>query len=344
MHQHSIPGRIFDAANAIVLFLVSITILYPFWNLLLSSFAPFDEVSSLGLHLWIKRWTLASWRFVFIDNDLFVAYANTLHRAFFGTSLTLLVTFTAAYALSKRDLPGRSFLTVCFVLTMFFSGGLIPTYLLIRSLGLMNSRWVLILPIAMNVYYIIVARNFLMTIDQSMEDSAIIDGAGYWTILLRIMVPLAKPVFVTVGLWAAVEHWNAWFDAMIYLDDRNKQVLAAPHPRHAQGAGLRRAGRGGRRARASASRCRCSRCRRSPSCSPSGRSWWSTRSSRSTSSRASCSAPSRADPARGARVGCFLGFLANRRTNALGWMYVPEDSCRRPDSSGAHRTHRQALG
>ena len=108
---------------------------------------------------------------------------------------------------------------------MFFAGGLIPTYLLIRSLGLMNSRWVLILPIAMNVYYIIVARNFLMTIDQSMEDSAIIDGAGYWTILLRIMVPLAKPVFVTVGLWAAVEHWNAWFDAMIYLDERNKQVL-----------------------------------------------------------------------------------------------------------------------
>ena len=162
---------------------------------------------------------------MFIDNDLFVAYANTLHRAFFGTSLTLLVTFTAAYALSKRDLPGRSFLTVCFVLTMFFAGGLIPTYLLIRSLGLMNSRWVLILPIAMNVYYIIVARNFLMTIDQSMEDSAIIDGAGYWTILLRIMVPLAKPVFVTVGLWAAVEHWNAWFDAMIYLDERNKQVL-----------------------------------------------------------------------------------------------------------------------
>ena len=221
----SIPGRIFDVGNALVLFLISVTILYPFWNLFLSSFSPFDEVSSLGLHLWIQRWTLNSWRFVFIDNDLFVAYANTLYRAFFGTSLTLLVTFTAAYALSKPDLPGRSFLTVCFVLTMFFSGGLIPTYLLIRSLGLMNTRWVLIIPIAMNVYYIIVARNFLMTIDQSMEDSAIIDGAGYWTILARIIVPLSKPVFVTIGLWAAVEHWNAWFDAMIYIDERNKQVL-----------------------------------------------------------------------------------------------------------------------
>ena len=82
----SIPGRIFDVGNALVLFLISVTILYPFWNLFLSSFSPFDEVSSLGLHLWIQRWTLASWRFVFIDNDLFVAYANTLHRAFFGTS------------------------------------------------------------------------------------------------------------------------------------------------------------------------------------------------------------------------------------------------------------------
>ena len=218
-------GRIFDLGNALILFFISVTILYPFWNLFLSSFSPFDEVSSLGLHLWIDRWTLNSWRYVFIDNDLLVAYANTLHRAFLGTSLTLLVTFTAAYALSKRDLPGRSLLTICFVLTMFFSGGLIPTYLLIRSLGLMNTRWVLIIPIAMNVYYIIVARNFLMTIDQAMEDSAIIDGAGYWTILMRIILPLSKPVLVTIGLWAAVEHWNAWFDAMIYIDEKNKQVL-----------------------------------------------------------------------------------------------------------------------
>ena len=223
--QRSIAGRMFDAGNAIVLFLISVTVLYPFWYLFLSSFSPFDEVSSLGLHIWIDRWTANSWRYVFIDNDLFVAYANTLHRTLFGTFLTLLVTFTAAYALAKRDLPGRGFLTVCYVLTMFFSGGLIPTYLLIRSLGLMDTRWVLILPIALNAYYIIVARNFLMAIDQAMEDSAIIDGAGYWTILVRVIGPLSKPVLMTVGLWAAVEHWNAWFDAMIYIDDRNKQVL-----------------------------------------------------------------------------------------------------------------------
>ena len=144
---------------------------------------------------------------------------------FFGTLTTLLVTFTASYALSKRELPGRKFLTICFILTMFFSGGLIPTYLLIRNLGLMNTRWVLVVPVALNVYYIIITRNFLMTIDQSMEDSAIIDGAGYWTVLFRIMLPLSKPVMATIGLWAAVRHWNMWFDALIYIDEKGKQVL-----------------------------------------------------------------------------------------------------------------------
>jgi putative aldouronate transport system permease protein len=221
----SLAGRLFDIGNAFVLILVCLSIIYPFWNLFLRAFSPIEEVTSLGLHLWIEEWTLASWRYAFLGNDLFVAYANTLHRTVFGTLLTLLVTFTAAYGLSKRDLPGRRFLTVSFVLTMFLSGGLIPTYLLIRGLGLMNTRWVLIIPIALNVYFIILARNFLMTLDQSLEDSAIIDGAGYWTVLARIILPLSKPVLVTVGLWTAVEHWNAWFDAMIYIDEKSKQVL-----------------------------------------------------------------------------------------------------------------------
>ena len=220
-----IGGRIFDILNYSFLLLFCLTILYPFWSLFLQAFSSVEEVSSLGLHIWIKRWTVNSWRFVFNNNQIGVAYLNTLHRVFFGTLTTLLVTFTASYALSKRELPGRRFLTICFILTMFFSGGLIPTYLLIRSVGLMNTRWVLVVPVALNVYYIIITRNFLMTIDQSMEDSAIIDGAGYWTVLFRIMLPLSKPVMATIGLWAAVRHWNMWFDALIYIDEKGKQVL-----------------------------------------------------------------------------------------------------------------------
>lgn len=223
--QTSLAGRIFDIGNVIFLAIFCLTVLYPFWNLFLRAFSPIDEITSLGFHVWIKDWTVASWRYVFSNNEVAMAYLNTLHRVFFGTILTILVTFTAAYALSKRELPGRRFLTIAFVLTMFFSGGLIPTYLLIRHLGLMNSRWVLVIPVALNVYYIIISRNFLMTIDQAMEDSAVIDGAGYWTVLFRIMLPLSKPVLATIGLWTAVRHWNMWFDAMIYINENDKQVL-----------------------------------------------------------------------------------------------------------------------
>jgi len=122
-------------------------------------------------------------------------------------------------------LPGRGLITLLFIFTLWFSGGLIPSYLLIRYLGLINSRWVLVLPIALNVYYLVIARNFLMTIDQSLEDSAIVDGAGYWTILFRIILPVSKPVLATIALWAAVSHWNAWFDALIYINDSGKHVL-----------------------------------------------------------------------------------------------------------------------
>ena len=100
-----------------------------------------------------------------------------------------------------------------------------PTYLLIRELGLINSRWALILPVGINAFYIVIARNFLMTIDQGMEDSAVIDGASYWKVLIRIIVPLARPAIAVIALWAAVQHWNAWFDALIYTPKRELRVL-----------------------------------------------------------------------------------------------------------------------
>lgn len=218
-------GRIFDIANYVFITLFILTIIYPFWNVVLRAFSPVEEVSGLGLHIWIKRWTTGSWVYVFRNSEVGLAYFNTVFRTVVGTLFTLGITMTAGYTLSKRTLPGRNIITLMFLFTMFFSGGLIPSYLLVKSIGLMNTRWALILPIAMNVFYIIIARNFLMTVDQAMEDSAVIDGAGYLTVLVRIMVPLAKPVIATIALWTAVQHWNAWFDAMIYIDDMKKRVL-----------------------------------------------------------------------------------------------------------------------
>ena len=223
--RESVGSRLFDLANVAFLFLLSLTFIYPFWTVILQAFSPAEEVYKLGLHIWIDDWRFESFTFVFREENVGLAYLNTIFRVVFGTLATLLVTFSGAYALSKRNLPFRTPITAVYLMTLFFSGGLIPTYLLIRSLGLINTRLVLILPIAIQVFYIIIARNFLMTIDQAMEDSAVIDGAGYWTVLFRIMVPLSWPVIAVVALWTAVSHWNAWFDALIYAPKKQLFVL-----------------------------------------------------------------------------------------------------------------------
>ena len=221
----SLASRSFDVANIAFLLLLSLTFIYPFWTVILQAFSPAEEVYKIGLHIWIDDWRFESFAFVFQEENVGLAYLNTMFRVVFGTVATLLVTFSGAYALSKRNLPFRAPITALYLMTLFFSGGLIPTYLLIRGLGLVNTRLVLILPIAIQVYYIIIARNFLMIIDQAMEDSAVIDGAGYWAVLFRIMVPLSWPVIAVVALWTAVNHWNAWFDALIYAPNKRLVVL-----------------------------------------------------------------------------------------------------------------------
>ncbi|MFD0961330.1 carbohydrate ABC transporter permease [Paenibacillus chungangensis] len=153
------------------------------------------------------------------------AYVNTIVRTLAGTLLILGFTVLAAYPLSKRDLPYRNTITIFFLIAMFFSGGIIPDYLLVKNLGLLDTRWALVLPSAVNVFYIIIMRNYFMTIDKGIEESAVVDGASYFTILTKIIMPLSKPVLATIALWAAVYHWNEWFHAMVYIQDSSKTVL-----------------------------------------------------------------------------------------------------------------------
>ena len=217
--------RVFDISNLVFLTLLSLTFLYPFWTVILQSFSSPAETYKLGLKAWNEEWRLESWQYALSDPQIARAYFNTIFRVVFGTLGTLLVTFSGAYALSKRDLPGRSFITGVYLMTIFFSGGLVPLYLVVRSLGLINTRLVLILLPAIQVINIVIARNFLMTIDQAMEDSAVMDGAGYWMVLFRIIVPLSKPVIAVIALWSAVGHWNSWFDSLIYTPKREFRVL-----------------------------------------------------------------------------------------------------------------------
>jgi putative aldouronate transport system permease protein len=153
------------------------------------------------------------------------AYLNTIFRTASATVLNLLCSFSVAFVLSKRDLPYRKGLTFFFVFTMYFSGGMIPAYLLIQGLGLLNTRGALIIPAMYGVYNIVMIRNYISTIPNDLVEAAVIDGASPFTTMVRIIFPLAAPILATVALWNAVGNWNAWFDAMIYIQDNNKQVL-----------------------------------------------------------------------------------------------------------------------
>ncbi|WP_136604436.1 carbohydrate ABC transporter permease [Paenibacillus dokdonensis] len=216
---------LFDVLNVFLLSVLSIAILYPFWQTVILSFSDPSSASSLGVHLWPEKWIPDAYRFVFSYQDIAAAYFNTILRTVIGTVIIVCTTLLVAYPLSKKDLPYRNYFTIFFLIAMFFSGGMIPEYLLIKNLGLLDNRLALILPGAVNVFSIIIMRNYLMTIEKGLEESALMDGAGYFTILTKIIVPLSKPVIATVALWAAVGHWNAWFDAMIYIRDPSKTVL-----------------------------------------------------------------------------------------------------------------------
>lgn len=223
--KRSIGGITFDVFNYTFMILLSISIIYPFWNLVLLSFSDQAEATNLGMRLWINSWNTSAYKFILTHNNIPMGYVNTIFRAFTGTVLMLLMCYLAAFPLAKKNLPGRNIFTIFFLITMFFSGGLIPSYLLIKDIGLMNSRWVYVIPGMFSTYNMIIMRNFIMSMDKELEEAALIDGANYLDVAFRVIAPLLKPVLATVALWSIVGHWNSWFDCLIYIKDENKYVL-----------------------------------------------------------------------------------------------------------------------
>jgi putative aldouronate transport system permease protein len=178
-----------------------------------------------GLHLWPKDFTTDNYFKVFTNNFIWNGYKNTLIRTLIGTPLSLFVTALGAYPLAKKFFPHRTFWTLLIVFTMFFSGGLIPSYLLVKSLGLIDKYAVMIIPGLTSAFNIVIMRNFFMALPEEIEESCMIDGAGRWRIFLTIVLPLSTPILATVALWLAVGHWNAWFDVLLYITDERKFVL-----------------------------------------------------------------------------------------------------------------------
>ncbi|WP_235886306.1 carbohydrate ABC transporter permease [Paenibacillus cymbidii] len=218
-------ARLFAMCNGLLLILFSLSILYPFWQTAVLSLSGPNAATTLGVHLWSGEWSLDAYRFLVSYEDIARAYWNSIVRTVLGSTLSVTFTVIAAYPLAKRNLPFRSGLTVYFLIPMFFSGGLIPSYLLIKSLGLLDNFLVLIIPPAVSIFSVLIMRNFFQTLDPAYEESALIDGAHYGTMLARVILPISLPVLATVVLWSAVSHWNAWFDAMIYIRDRDRTVI-----------------------------------------------------------------------------------------------------------------------
>ncbi len=223
--KKSTGSIVFDSINYTILVILCISCLYPFLFLVSQSFSGSSASNLATLRLIPETISLSSYRNVFSNEYIGYGFINTLKRVGIGVPLIVMAMVLTAYPLSKKYFPHRKFWTGFIVFTMFFSGGLIPTYLVIKGLGLLDTVWALILPGLVPAYNMIIVRNYFMSISPSLEESAKLDGANDFTILLRIILPVSTPIIATVTLWTMVGHWNAWFDSMIYTQDARKQVL-----------------------------------------------------------------------------------------------------------------------
>jgi len=209
----------------LLLALFSASIVVAFIHLLSISFSPSHVATKGGLHLWPKEFTLKNYQEVFKNKFIWTGYKNTIIITVIGTVVKLGFTAIGAYVLAKKYFPHRNFWTFYIVFTMFFSGGLIPTYLLNKYLGLMDNLLVLVIPGLISAYNLVIMRNFFQSLPEEVEESAMIDGAGRFRIFYAIVLPMSKPILATVGLWLAVGHWNSWYDVLIYITDETKFTL-----------------------------------------------------------------------------------------------------------------------
>lgn len=219
----NLPGNkisLFDIVNALFLTLVCVTCVLPFVNLLAISFSGTAAVQAGRVAFWPIDFTTASYDYAIKGGKFLASLWISVKRVVLGVSINLVLMVLTAYPLSKakKDLPGRNIIMGYFVITMLFSGGMIPTYLVVSRLGLKNTLWALVLPGALPVYNMIILMNFMRGIPSEIEEAARIDGASPFLILTKVLLPLLTPALATVGLFCVVSHWNDWFSGSIYMN------------------------------------------------------------------------------------------------------------------------------
>jgi len=216
-------SRIFDGINLVLLLAFTAIIVIPIWNVLVSSVTSGATLTGGSFIFWPEGLTFVNYQIVFNDHLIWNAFFISVMRTLIGSLASVFFTSVVAYGLSKRKLRGRKIYTAIFVITMFFGGGMIPTFILIRSLGLIDSFWVYIIPALFSYWNAVILMNFFRGIPDALEESAEIDGAGYWRIFFTIILPLSKPALATIALFNGVAHWNDFMTTNLYI--RNERLF-----------------------------------------------------------------------------------------------------------------------
>ncbi|KPV57546.1 ABC transporter permease [Paenibacillus sp. A3] len=221
MMKLALEDRVFSIVIHIALLFLAFVTFYPFWNSAVISFNLGSDTSLGGITFWPRVFTLENYQVVLKDVKILKGFGVSIARTLVGTFLTIAATSIFAYGMSRKELIGRGYYMTFCIITLYFGGGLIPTYLLIRGLGLFDSFWVFVIPSIISVWSMIIFRTFFRQIPAGLEDAARIDGCGYWGTFLRVVLPLSGPVVATLSLFTAIAHWNDWFVASIYINNQD---------------------------------------------------------------------------------------------------------------------------
>lgn len=224
-HFDSRGSRVFDALNVLLLLALAAITVLPLFYVLAGSFASEAEIDSRPFFLWPEKFVTDAYDYMFRTDVFIRALLTTVGVTAVGTLIQVALTLTMAYPLSKRHLPGRVFAINLVVFTLVFSGGMIPTYLVVRDLGLLDSYWALILPLAINPFYLLIVKSFFQELPEALEEAARIDGCNELQVFWRIVLPLSKPVIATFSLFYAVAIWNDYVSPLLYINDEKKWTL-----------------------------------------------------------------------------------------------------------------------
>jgi putative aldouronate transport system permease protein len=216
---------VFDAINVMLMLLLVIVTLFPFWVSLIGSLNEGLDYTRGGVYFFPRKFTLANYRTVFVDKSIFTAFGVTTARTIIGTLTSVFFTLMVSYAMSRSNLRFKSAYMIAFLIPMFFGGGIIPVYLLYRQLNLLDKFVVYIIPGLFSAWNMIIFISFIKSVPESIIESARIDGAGEYTIFFRFIVPLSKPAIAAIALFTGVGHWNSYFDSMMYTTSNNLQTL-----------------------------------------------------------------------------------------------------------------------